>query len=87
MNKKITTGYIIVSIIGLLLLAILQIWANNTLASYGAKLEEISVLENQLRLDNQVIEVKIAQLSSLTHIASKSAELGFVPIVKVEYIK
>lgn len=87
MNKKITTSYIIVSIIGLLLLAILQIWANNTLASYGAKLEEIAVLENQLRLDNQVIEVKIAQLSSLTHIASKSAELGLAPIVKVEYIK
>lgn len=87
MNKKITKSYIIISIISLLLLAILQIWANNTLASYGAKLEEIAMLENQIRLDNQVIEVKIAQISSLTHIASKSAELGFTPITKVEYIK
>ncbi len=86
-SKKVIKLLLIISGLGVLLLIILQIWANNTLASYGAKLTEIIELENQIKLDNEVMIARIAQLSSLYRIASQAAEVGFTVPKKIEYIK
>lgn len=68
-------------------LVVLQVWANNTLAMYGSKLDSISQLDSSLELENQVIENKIAELSSLNNIASKSATLGLSTPKSVQYLR
>ena len=49
--------------------------------------KHITVLKDQINLDNQVLESRIAQISSLTNIASSAAQLGFITIKQIEYIK
>lgn len=86
-NKNLNKILLTAITVGILSLVLLQIWANNTLANYGSKLTEIMALEDQIRLDNDVITTRIAELSSLSQIASKSAEMQFVVSQKVEYIR
>ncbi len=68
------------------LLVVMQIWANNTLVVYGEKFEEISYLNQNLIMENQVLENKIATLSSLNNIATKSGELGLSTPKAVQYL-
>lgn len=78
--------YVGVCIISVIFLVVLQIWANNTMAIYGNKFENISQLQDSLTLQNQLLENKIAETSSLSRIASKSATLGLIKPEKVEYL-
>lgn len=70
----------------LLGLVIAEIWANNTLASFGKRFEDIQVMDQSLRLENQILENKIAEVSSLNNIASKSAELGLGSPKSIQYL-
>lgn len=81
-NKKV----VVVGAILLMSLTVLEIWANNTLVNYGEKLEEISQMQDQLQLENQILENKIAVESSLSHIASSSSELGLASPKSIQYL-
>lgn len=70
----------------LLSLAIVEIWASNTLVTYGGKLESLSVLSKGLEMENKILENDIAKSSSLAGIASKSAQLGFSKVESIQYI-
>lgn len=74
---------------GILILAliVLEIWANNTMANYGEKLERLSLLQKTLKMENQILENEIAKQASLVSIASKSAELGFSAASSIQYIR
>ena len=86
-QKKIPKKYFILTIFGLLILALVQIWTNNTVITFSEKYEKLSILEKSLSLDNQILENEIAKHSSLSRIASKSAELGFYHNPSIQYIR
>ncbi len=69
------------------LMMLAEIWASNTLVTYGEKFENISRLKITLELENQVIENNIARASALSHIASESATLGFSQVNQIQYIR
>lgn len=75
-------------LIGLFLvfLVILEIWANNTLITYGEKFEKISVLQTTLQLENQVLENRIAKESALNNIATVSSTLGLASPKSIQYL-
>ena len=68
-------------------LIIAEIWINNSLITYGVKMEKISVLEKNLRMENQILQNEIAKKTSLVNVATESAKLGFSSSEKVEYIR
>lgn len=71
----------------LLSLFVAQIWANNTLANFGQKFETIQQKDQVLSLENQVLENKIDQLSSINKIASDSATLGLMTPKSIQYVQ
>ena len=82
----ITKKPIILSVFVLVVLALLQIWANNILVSYGEKFDGIGRLEQSLQLENQILENKVAKFSSLDSIATASSALGLMPTKDVQYL-
>lgn len=83
LSKKITS-FIGISMV---LLVIAEIWINNSLITYGSRMEKISLLEKTLRMENQILENEVAKKTSLTSVATESAKLGFSSSEKVEYIR
>ena len=73
--------------IGIFVLVVLEVWANNTVVTYGDKLESVTVLQKTLQTDNQILENEIAKKAALTNIASESAMFGFSKTEKLEYIR
>jgi len=82
----ITKKPIILSVFVLVVLALLQIWANNILVSYGEKFDGIGRLGQSLQLENQILENKVAKFSSLDSIATASSALGLMPTKDVQYL-
>ncbi len=85
-HKTFSKKPLILSVFVLVVLALLQIWANNILVTNGAKFDSIGRLEQSLQLENQILENKVAKLSSLDTIATSSSALGLVPTKDVQYL-
>lgn len=79
--------YIYLACLGLLLLGVLEIWINNTLVTFGAKYEKITMLQEELMLENQLLEEDLAIELSLVNIATKSVGLGFLKPKDVKYLR
>lgn len=86
-TKGFSKRYIIIAAFCLICLIILEIWVQNSLVLYGEKFEKISSLQKVLELENQILQNEIAKESSLSKLASKSAELGFSKPEKIQYIR
>ena len=71
----------------LFMLTIIEIWASNTVVTYGEQFESLSKLTKGLSMENQVLENEIAKSTSLISIASKSAQLGFSKPESIQYIR
>ncbi len=71
----------------LFVLVVIEIWASNTVVTYGERFESLSKLSRGLQMENQVLENEIARNSSLISIASKSAQLGFLKTESIQYIR
>ena len=69
------------------MLTLTEIWATNTVIAYGERFEKLSVLDKNLKTENQILENNIAKNSSLNSIASKSAQLGFYANQSIQYIR
>lgn len=76
----------IILTICMIFLILVEIWMNNRQVVYGGKFEEMSRLQQSLKLENQILENEIAKEASLINIASKSASLGFSKPKKVSYL-
>lgn len=87
MQKKFPKKFIGLAIFGLFTLVIIEIWASNTVIAYGEKLENLTLLEKNLKIENQLLENEIAKNSSLQVVASKSSQLGFTPVKSIQYIR
>ena len=77
-------GLISVFLLGLVLA---EIWAANSLASFGEKFSEINNLQMSLEKENLILENEIATHSSLQNIASRSGTLGLSSSKSVKYIR
>lgn len=69
------------------MLILAQIWTSNRVSAFGEKYDKLSNLEKGLRMENQILENRIAELSSLKTIASKSANLGLSSEINIQYIR
>lgn len=78
--------YIFLGIFILLILGILEIWANNTMVNYGEKLVQINRLQENLKLENGILENELAKLASLDSIATQASQLGFSKSKAVQYL-
>ncbi len=85
-KKSHSKKYIGLCLISLTFLIVLQVWANNTLAIYGDKFDSVSRLQQSIMLENQLLQNQIAEYSSLSNIASKSATLGLSKPKNVQYL-
>lgn len=83
----ISKKFIILSVISILILVVVEVWASNTVVTFGDRLERISALQQSLRMENQILENEIAKRSSIYSIASESAMLGFSKPSDVQYIR
>lgn len=79
--------YGVLSILILFMLAVIEIWASNTVVTYGEGYESLSKLSKSVSMENQVLENEIAKHTSLNNIASKSAQLGFSKSESIQYIR
>ena len=79
--------YLYLGVVLLLFLVVFEIWVNNTLATFGAKYENISNLQKTLKLENQVLENEIAKQISMISIATESASFGFTKSKDIQYIR
>lgn len=70
----------------LVFLVVLEIWASNTLVSFGEKYAKISKLEKALAQENKILENHIAKEASLNNIASAAASLGLNKPRSVKYL-
>ncbi len=86
-QKKFSKKYIILTALSLFTLTLIEIWVSNTMIAYGEKFEKLSALENNLKMENQVLENEIAKNAALVNIASKSAQLGFSSSQSILYIR
>lgn len=73
--------------VSLFILVLFEVWASNTVVTFGAKLERVSALAQSLRMENQILENEIAKRASLANIASESAMLGFSQTEGLQYIR
>lgn len=79
--------FICLAVTSIFALVVLEVWANNTVVTYGNKLETITALQQSLQMENQILENEIAKKATLTSIATQSAMLGFIRSEKLEYIR
>ncbi len=79
--------YIVLVVFSFFILTIINIWASNTVVSYGDKFENLSNMSRKLQTENQVLQNQIAKNISLNNVASKSAELGFLKTESIQYIR
>ncbi len=86
-KKGLPRRYFVLGGLGIFVLIIIEIWANNTIITYGEKFERLSALAKGLEMENQILENEIAKQASLTNIASKSAKLGFSSEQSIQYIR
>lgn len=85
-KRKYPKKYFILGSLFLFALTILQIWASNTVVTYGDKFSKLSMLSRSLEMENQILQNEIAKNSSLYYVASKSAQLGFSKSESIQYI-
>lgn len=65
---------------------ILQVWVMNRLATLGEEIYKIEMTKSSLVLENQILENKLAERSSLQEIKKYANNLGFKPINSVSHI-
>lgn len=87
LKEKLPKRYIASTLLILVILVVIAIWTSNTVVTYGEKFEKLSVLERSFKMENQILENEIAKKTSLSTIASKSAELGFSSQASIQYIR
>ena len=86
-SKKNYNKYVIIILASLFTLTLGEIYASNNVVAFGEKYEKLFALEKNLRMENQILENEIAKNSSLSVVASKSAELGFSLSQSIQYIR
>ena len=73
------TRIFIITIISIIvILSVVQVIVANSIATHGVEIANMQNEIKKIKRENFVIKEKILQKSSLTEIASKAGQLGFV---------
>lgn len=81
------TKLLITGILGLIFfLAFLQVAASNRISTAGIELSRLQAAVKDTKRQNALLREKLLTVSSLTRIASKAGELGFVEAKTNVYI-
>lgn len=70
----------------LLIVAVLEIWSVNRLATYGEQINRLERSKAALKLENKLLEYEIAKNSSLSESEKYAPYLGFDTTHQVEYL-
>lgn len=70
----------------LLIVAVLEIWSVNRLATFGEQINKLERSKAALKLENKLLENEIAKYSSLSEAQKYAPHLGFENTKKVEYL-
>lgn len=76
----------LVVLICVAILVVAEIWVNHNQITYGEKWQEIENLQRVLVTENQILENQISSFASLSNMASRSAELGFISPKDIKYM-
>ncbi len=76
---------LIILVVGLV--AVLEIWTVNRLATYGEQLSKLEQIKGSLTTENELLENQIAEKSSLSHLNDQALSEGFRPIKDVAVVK
>jgi cell division protein FtsL len=68
-------------------LVIMVIWSLNRLSTFGDQISSLQQTKESLLLENQVLENKISELSSIKKIEEVAKSYGFEKISKIEYLE
>ena len=82
-KARILVIIVILIVIGL---SVTQVIVANSIATHGTELADLQKQINAYKKENFVIKEKILKKSSLTEIASKAGEMGFVRSAKNVYL-
>lgn len=69
-----------------ILVAVVEIWAVNRLATFGSEISRLESARASLELENSIIEKNIADKSSLLEVSKSSGSLGFIKAQKIDYL-
>lgn len=67
-------------------LSVVRVYVSNQLSTTGMTLDRLQTEVMQYKKENIILRERVLAASSLTHIASEAAQLGFVPSGKDIYI-
>ena len=70
-----------------LLFFALEILMVNRLSTYGDKIQDLKNTQASLELENQILEYKISERTSLQKIESKASLFGFNSRKNIEYLQ
>lgn len=80
--KVIRIGVVIVAVF-----LFLEIWLVNNLSTFGGKIQQIKNAQAVVKLENQVLENRIAKNTSLNNVEEEAARLGFGSAKNLVYLK
>ncbi|OGE31988.1 hypothetical protein A2631_02625 [Candidatus Daviesbacteria bacterium RIFCSPHIGHO2_01_FULL_44_29] len=86
-NRQLRKKMLTLGIMAFLLLVVVEIWALNRLSTFGEQITRFEKTSNDLQLENQILQNRIASLSSLREIQNRSLLLGFRAVHLVDYFK
>ncbi len=78
--------YIFTLVVALTLVAILYLMLVSHTAARGRRIEQLRAELLWLRRENEQLEVKVAEASSISRLWERAVELGFVRAEQVEFI-
>lgn len=81
-KRKLFLGLSSVFLIGI----VLEIWTANRLSSYGEQISRLEAAKADLQIENQNLQNKIDQQSSLAQIEQYSKQFGFTQVNHVQYV-
>ncbi|MDO8503168.1 MAG: hypothetical protein Q7S60_00610 [bacterium] len=85
-RSKVKSGKLWIAVLSVLLAVLaIQLIASNALAGKGGELGELEKKVSSLSYQNQLLKSELAQKSSLSLIASQSAELGLAKPESIIY--
>lgn len=78
---------LIVACIIILILAVIEIWTVNRLATLGGKIVQFEISKTSLIEQNEILENEISKKSSLRNIEAEAKNRGFEKATKINSIR
>lgn len=85
--RKKVVRIIKISVAVFLVMIFVEVWMVNRLSTYGHKIQQLKIAQDNLKLENQVLQNQVDQNTSLNTMEKKAQLLGFSNSKTVDYVK